>query len=228
MESVHRGACIVIEGIDGAGKSTIARRTAAAVTDVPVRYTSHKEVVSEHPGVAHAMHGLADILWPKDQQHLAGLPSRYRVLLHAAWFSIFSECVIVPRVKSGSVLLMDGWYYKMMARLRVDGYEAGYLDTIFSGATEPDEIIFLDPPPEEVWTRMEAGGRTFGPVEMGMYAGYTDLGRASFLSYQSRTRETLKLIAEERGHKLVVVPGGKTIDETVAIVSSTIRQVVAS
>jgi len=220
----QKGAFFVIEGVDGSGKSTIARALAAAMSDVPVIYSSHKEIATGSPAVEQGMRQLADLLWPKEQKHLASLPSEYRVLLHAAWFSIFSDCVIKPRLDAGTVFILDGWYYKMMARLRIDGYSREYLNAIFSCAAEPDEIIFLDPPVEEVWARMEAGGRSFGPVEMGLYGGYEELGRESFLSYQARTRDMLKALAVERNRRLVDIKEIESIEETVSAISLAIRE----
>lgn len=219
-----RGAFLVLEGVDGSGKSTIGRAVEATMTDVPVVYTSHKEIPTHPPEVEQSMRELAAVLWPKDQRHLAGLPSEYRVLLHAAWFSIFSECVIKPRVAAGAVMIVDGWYYKIMARLRVDGYDQHYLDVIFSRAAEPDEVILLDPPVAEVWARKEAGGRGFGPVEMGLYAGYKELGRDSFIDYQSRTRDAIKAVAEERQRRLVVVRDVSSVEHTLSSVTSVIRE----
>lgn len=213
---------IVLEGIDGSGKTTVGRAVAAAMTDVPVRYTSHKEIATISPEVERTMRDLAGILWPRDQSAIKLVPSEARVLMHAAWFSLFSALVVEPAQTSSTVLL-DGWYHKLKARLLVDGYQRPFLDAIFSAAREPDHLIMLDPDVEAIWERGQGAGRSFGPVEMGLYAGYPELGRASFVDYQSRVRAALVELARERGTDVILVRAADSVDETCAAVEAHLR-----
>jgi dTMP kinase len=219
LTSGGRGRFIVIEGIDGSGKTTICHRLEAALQDIPVTYTSRKEICTGSPQVETSMRELAAIVWPKEQSHLAFLPSDYRVHLHAAWYILLSELVIKPKLEACRVILTDGWYYKFMAHLLVYGCDREYLGTVFSHVLQPDYVIMLDPDVEVVWERR----RNFGPVEMGLYLGYPELGKSSFVDNQSRVRSALRRLAKESGWDIVGIEDSASVDDTSTIVESRIR-----
>jgi thymidylate kinase len=220
--SQRRGRFIAIEGVDGSGKSTVARLVAERLGESAV-FAFYKQIATSNVEVENAMRQLAAMLWPRDQTHLTQLPSRYRVILHAAWASILSECVVAPALATGHNLLLDGWCYKIMARFLVDGYEREYLKTLFSHLVEPDQVIVLDPDVESVWERGHQNGRRFTPVEMGLYQGYAELNKDTFISYQSRSRDALLSFAQERNANVKLISGGSLAD-TVTQVERTITE----
>lgn len=217
-----------MEGIDGSGKSTTTREVAAALQDVGVTSASYKGVATTSVEIQSGMRQLNAILWPGDQAHLRHLPSRYRVLLHAAWASLLSEGVVQPALEDGRIFLFDGWCYKIMARFFVDGYPREYLNTLFSHVVEPDHVIMLDPDVESVWERGQEHGRKFSPVEMGLYQGYTELGKDTFVSYQSRTRDALLMFAKERNKNITLIKTNGSTEESCIKVEALIRQMLAS
>jgi dTMP kinase len=223
----RRGKFIVLDGIDGSGKSTITKLVAERLQDASVVQTRYKEIATTSPELETGMRQLDAILWPPTQDHLRHLPSRYRVLLHAAWVSLVSDAVVAPRIASGETLLFDGWCYKIMARFVVDGYSEDYIKLVFSSAGEPDDVILLQPDVELVWSRAIQNGRRFSRVEMGLYQGHTELGKDTFISYQSRTRDAILALAKMSGRNVIVLDANGSIEETAAEVESIVRELLA-
>lgn len=221
----RRGKFIVLDGIDGSGKSTISRRVADRLQDAAVVHTRYKEIATNCPDLETSMRQLSDILWPPKQDHLRRLPSQYRVLLHAAWVNLVSDGVVAPRIDLGETLLFDGWSYKIMARFVVDGYSEDYTRLVFSSIREPDYAIILQPDVELVWSRAIRDGRQFSPVEMGLYQGHAVLGKDTFIDYQVRTRDTILTLANKSGTNVIVLDANRSIEETAAEVESIVRNV---
>jgi dTMP kinase len=223
----RRGKFIAVDGIDGSGKSTVTKRVGERLRDTSVVQTRYKEIATTSPELENSMRQLDAILWPPKQDHLRRLPSRYRVLLHAAWVNLVSDAIVVPRVAASETLLFDGWCYKIMARFIVDGYSEDYIRCVFSNASEPDHMILLLPDPELVWTRSLQNGRRFSPVEMGLYQGYTDLGKDTFISYQSRTRDAILSLAKVSRANVILVEASGSLEDTIIEVEGIMRELLA-
>jgi dTMP kinase len=221
------GKFIVLDGIDGSGKSTISKGIADRLHDPSLVYKRYKEIATTSPALETSMRQLESILWPPTQEHLRQLPSRYRVLLHGAWVNLVTDAVIKPLIALGKTLLYDGWYYKIMARFVVDGYSEDYIRQIFYGALEPDYAIILQPEVELVWSRGIQNGRRFSPVEMGLYQGHAALGKDTFIHYQSRTQEVILDLARVSGTKVIIVDSNRSIEETTAAVGSIVQEIMA-
>lgn len=217
------GRWVVLGGIDGAGKSSTSLRIAQKMTDVPLVRLSHKEVAHGDPLVERTMNEVASLLWPSyDRSFVRSLPSLYRVHLHAAWYNLFVEYVLKPRLQRSENLLLDSWYYKFVAHLIPYGYDLDFLDVIFSHVPEPDLVILLDPPIEAVW-----GRRKFGPIEMGVYMDYRELGRESFVDYQRSIRAALLRLAERHDWLVMRVGADASLESVAARVEAEVRRVLA-
>lgn len=226
--SGRTGKVIVLEGIDGTGKSTIARRITERMRDGSVVHTTYKDIAPTPPELETAMQQLKAILWPATQHHLKILPSQYRVLLHAAWVNLVSEGVVAPHLANSKSVVFDGWCYKLMARFLVDGYSRDYVETVFSHVTKPDHVIVLQIDARSVWTRAMQTGRKFSPVEMGLYQGHATLGEDTYVSYQSRTHDALLLLARDSAGDVIVVDANRAIDETTDEIEHIMRGLLGS
>ena len=213
----------MLAGIDGAGKSATSQRVAELMADVPLVSLSHKQIATGDRLVERTMGEVADLLWPKiDRSFVRSLPSLYRVHLHAAWYNLFVEYVLRPRLATGEVLILDSWYYKFFAHLVPFGYETAFLDVMFSHVPEPDLVVLLDPPVDAVFER-----RDFGPIELGIYMEYPELGRDSFVHYQGQIREVALELARRRGWSVLAVGVDESLDEVAARVEALARDTVA-
>jgi dTMP kinase len=218
------GALIVLEGIDGAGKTALRDRVAERLGDVGLIRQSTKEV-ARAPDFAHeSMTRVAGLLWPAADtsfDHL--LRPEYWLYLQALWYTLASQFVIAPKLERGDRLLTDGWYFKFYAKLRLRGFEADFLDAVFRPAAAPDLVVFLDADVASVW-----GRKQFRLAEMGLHHDYAELGRDSFVDYQSRVRSALVELAASRGWTTVRVAGGEELERTAEHVEHAIRAFVDS
>jgi len=216
-----RGLLIDLEGIDGAGKTTVVEGLGQYLEPERFRVVHHKHLDEDGSAEVRRLH---ELIWPRSENALAELPSRSRVLLHAAWLVLLSEQVIAPLLAAGQIVVVDGWLHKMMARLAVDGYPEPYLRQIFAGVLQPSLVVLLDPGAELVWTRAAECGRRFGAVEMGKYGGYSELGRASFIDYQTRFVNRLRSLLDESGIPVFELREDLSVDATRKLVAAAIRE----
>jgi dTMP kinase len=191
-----RGRLVALEGVDGAGKSTLARLAAACLGTPRVRLVQLKRIPTDaHPAVQRSMRQLAGILWPPRQSRFERLlPPEYWLHLQVAWYALLSEFVVEPGLAAPANLLSDGWHYKFVGKLLMRGFPLEHLLTLFSRVASPDRVVLLDVDVERVWSRKE-----FRLHEMGLHDGYARLDRDSFLDYQGRLRTVLLDLAGQLG-----------------------------
>lgn len=208
------GHLIVLVGVDGAGKTTLSRRLGEELEDYGGLSLSHRMIGRRQPYAERCMAGVAELLWPRDNttfDHL--LPAEFYVFLKATWYALFSDLVLQPELEEGRTVLVDGWHYKFIAKMTLDGFSEHYLRAIFSHVWKPDLVVMLDADIEGIWER-----RTdFRSHELGLHEGYSELGRQSFLDYQGKVREKLLEMARRRSWEVLGLEPGISIDGSYAL-----------
>jgi dTMP kinase len=198
------GAVIVLEGIDGAGKTTLAPLVAELVDG---RFISRK-TVPERPATAKAtLNSLATALWESGGG--AELPTDYWLHLQLAWYTAFSSLTI-PAASGTTRVVIDGWYYKFLAKLVAGGCSADDLLTMFRGVTKPTQVVLLVVDADAAWRRRSA----FRDSELGAHAGYETLGENSFIDYQTRVSSILERFAIRFNWKTIRVTTSESADRT--------------
>lgn len=213
------GRLIALEGIDGAGKTTIRNCVVDLLCDLDVVGQDGKELAAM-PGFARrCMAGVANLLWPgvdTARDHL--LRPQYWLYLQALRYTLLSQFVVEPKLSEEGCLLVDGWYYKFYVKLRMRGFEDEFLDAVFGSSVEPDLVILLDPDVATVWQR-----RSFALHEMGLHEGYPTLDRESFVHYQSRVRAALVDLANKHGWITLEVDAQDESERTAEEVARVVR-----
>lgn len=209
------GPFLVVEGIDGAGKSTVCRIVAERLRGFVAM--SNKSICDEPDWAVDTMHRLAGLIWPRtdtDYDHL--LPAAYWLHLQAAWYAVLSDLVITPRRKGGQSIVVDGWYYKLVAKLALRGFNRAQLDRAFEHVAQPDQVALLSVQPDVVWDRP----RDFRLTELGLHHPdeYPELGRESFIDYQTRIAAELAELARRHGWTVVPVTSTDTPQATAATI----------
>jgi thymidylate kinase len=113
----------------------------------------------------------------------------------AAWFGALDFCAIRPALEVAEFVIIDGWYYKFVARfLRKPFFTRDEALAPFASLSPPDSVIWLDIDPAVAATRRERILST----EAGMLDGFAETrNRAAFTRYQQITREELARFAEQ-------------------------------
>lgn len=191
--SSHRGRLVTIEGIDGCGKSVLAKElvTLLRKRDLPTLLVSRKTVSDTVSGfMSTHLADLAHLIWEyPESARTSDLGFDHWAHLLAAWYYVVDHVVVRPGIAKGRVVIVDAWFYKYVARFAVDMDVTEALG-FFSGITVPDQVVWLDLPPELCATRREQ----FRPTERGEWAG-KDGEIAGFVEYQSRVRTQFSKLA---------------------------------
>lgn len=185
------GRFISIEGIDGAGKSTIAK----LVTDKIVEQ-GHRAVLLDKNFVptddifSDRVKNLRDVLWSNvSPSEITKLPTKHLIYLTGAWFSLLEAIVLESENLKNHIIVADGWKYKLLARFRIKNENALHVArNVFDTIGETDKTFFLKISPECAANRR----KEFSAAECGMYDGFRGNKRSNFVSYQSNVLKQLE------------------------------------
>lgn len=180
------GRFVCIEGIDGAGKSSIVRELSRekwpsfqGVKVIEKRDLSHGSDFEKRHLTA-----LGSLLWEKstsEPRHL--FPSSYWLYLLASWFSLVGNGLVVDWLRDGNLVLSDGWVYKVLARFALKrDINQTLLQGLIDDIVSPDVVIFLDLDPKVAAEKKDH----FGLSESGALDGYGMPNKENFIRYQSR------------------------------------------
>ena len=184
---------LVIDGIDGCGKSTQVKLLADLYEKRGTPLVTSKWKDSEYVEKLF----IGDLL-KRFQDGTVKIPPEARTFLLAADLSNRLEGAIKPALKRGLTVMGDRYTYKIVAQGVARGLSRAWLDNLFSFAMEPDVKIFLDIDPRIAAERIVAY-REISFYEAGMdVLGGTDR-KANFTAFQAKVRENLVAIAREVG-----------------------------
>lgn len=156
-----RGKFLVLDGPDGAGKSTVGRLLAQRLTEVGVPVVQCKD-----PGGTKVGDRIRSVLLDFD---LASMDNRCETLLFMASRAQLVAEIIRPALEAGNFVLCDRFISATCAYQTAAGYD---FDAILSlgrhavGSTWPALTIVLDVPPDVGFERLHRrrdAGRTVSP-----------------------------------------------------------------
>lgn len=182
---------VAIEGVDGCGKTTLVNqlKDKSALLGLDYTVNSPKTINEVHFHAARSLELLKQLIWPhedwKEYAHI--MPRDYWMYLQAAWYSVQSEHYYRPYLEDGNKILSDGWIYKFMAKLIIDGFDRDYVWSVFSNVIKPDMVILLDISPTFLFDRRE----NFSAYEKGSMIGATTKNGSSYIRYQEMIRAEL-------------------------------------
>lgn len=213
---------IVVEGPDGAGKTTLAAAAAQALGEQGVVHLTRRQISTASSYAARLMEPLATMLWHSGDA--PDLPDSFWVHLQAAWFTAHATQVVAPAQAEVHVLV-DGWFYKLWSKLLLQGYPRAELDDLFTRVPRPDHVILLDVEPSLLWARK---ADRFRPAELGMHTGVPleQLGRETFLAYQGAALKNLRSLAAEQGWSVIEVPAGQSEQDTSARLAEHVAELI--
>ena len=182
------GKLIVVEGIDGSGKSTqlqLALRYLQA-KGIPVFFTEWNSA------------DLVKAVTKRGKKKMSLTPMTFS-LLHATDFAHRLVHNILPPLKAGMVVLADRYVYTAFARDVVRGCEREWVRRVYQFAPRPDLSFYFNVPIDVSVSRLISGRAKLKEYEAGMDLGLAADLVSSFKVFQSRILEEYSKIALEYG-----------------------------
>jgi dTMP kinase len=184
----HPGKLIVVEGIDGSGKSTQLDLL-------------HKWLVGENYLVAFSEWNSSPLVRRitkrgKDKKMLSALTFS---LIHAADFMDRLERQIIPALEAGAIVLADRYVYTAFARDVARGVRREWVRDVYSMAIQPSLPLYFRIPLEESLKRILVGRPELKYYEAGLDLGLAGDPYQSFRQFQSHILDEYDTLVEEYG-----------------------------
>ena len=197
----YPGALIVVEGVDGSGKSTQLMLLGQWLERQGVDLIRTEWTSSTLIGKA-----------TKRGKRREWLGHLSFVLLHATDFTHRYENIIVPSLRAGKVVLADRYIYTAMARDVARGANPRAVRQLYSFAVKPDLALYFRVPLEVAVHRVlscaERGELKF--YEAGMDLGLASHPVESYKLFQRRVSDEYDRMVDEFG--LTVIDAERTIE----------------
>ena len=141
----RKGVFIVIEGLDGSGKTTQTYLLAQKLSkNYPVNLTAE-------PSRGKIGSFIRQCCLYEDKR----LPTEAEALLFAADRIEHLQNEIKPCLNEGKIVVCDRYTYSSLAYQGSAGLSLDWIKTINARALQPDFAIFIDVPPEKVLERLQ-------------------------------------------------------------------------
>ena len=186
MQESLPGKLVIVEGIDGSGKSTqldLLRKWVASqrLCSYFSEWNS-SEVVRATTKRGKALRLLSPLTFS---------------LIHAADFADRFEGDILPSLRAGGVVLADRYIYTAFARDAARGMDPGFVRELYRFAPKPDVAVYFRVPLDEALNRILAGRPELKFYEAGMDLGLSPDPYKSFAMFQGRIFEQYEAMVDE-------------------------------
>jgi len=194
-----RGRLVVVEGIDGSGKTTQLHLLDKWLRSLGLRvfFTewNSSDVVKE--------------ITSKGKKKALLTPTTFS-LLHATDFADRYERNISPLLEAGYFVLADRYVYTAFARDVVRGCSAAWVRKVYSFAVPPDAAFYFRVAPDVAMDRILEGRPKLKYYEAGMDLNLSNDEYESYRIFQSRIVEQYESMVQR--DRLVVIDGTLDIE----------------
>lgn len=207
-----RGKLIVVEGIDGSGKST----------QIDLLY---KVLLSQGKTVYFSEWNSSSLV--KGTTKLAKkeklfTPTTFS-LLQATDFAERWENNILPMLKAGAIVLADRYAFTAFARDVARGVDRDWVRNLYSFAPQPDLAFYFRVPLDISVERILSGRAQIKYYEAGMDLGLSDNRISSFRLFQQRIVDEYEAMTDE--FNFTVIDGTQPVEQQQALVRQIVRRV---
>jgi dTMP kinase len=182
------GRLIIVEGIDGSGKSTQLDLL-------------RKWLVNQGYLVIFSEWNSSPIVKSTTRRgkRLQLLSPMSFSLIHAADFASRTYSEILPALQAGAIVLADRYVYTAYARDAVRGVNRGWLRRLYSFAVQPTLAFYFDVPLEEAMKRISIGRPDLKYYEAGLDLRLSADPAESFRLFQGLIRTEYEHVVSEFG-----------------------------
>jgi dTMP kinase len=195
----HRGRLIVVEGIDGSGKSTQIQLLRKWLES-----RGHKVVFTEWNSS-----DLVRQATKRGKKKNLLTPTTFS-LLHATDFADRLTYDIIPYLKAGITVLADRYIYTAFARDIAGGVDPRWVRQLYAFAVKPDAAFYFRVPLDVAVRRILGARAKIKFYEAGMDLNLSSNPVESFRLFQGRVLEQYDALTGEYGFR--VIDGTRSID----------------
>ena len=212
---IYPGRFIIVEGIDGSGKSTqlqlLQRWLVSQGYTVFFTEWNSSKLVKETTKTGKKNRTLTPLTFS---------------LIHATDFADRLFFNIIPPLKAGMIVLADRYIYTAFARDVVRGCDRVWVRKLYDFAIRPDLAFYFKVPVDVSLGRILSGRAKIKYYEAGMDLNLSQDPVESFSRFQAKILEEYDRVVEE--HQLTVVDATAEIDEQQEIVRDTVTRMLKS
>jgi len=204
-----KGKLIVVDGIDGSGKSTQIRLLGKWLNSklLPVFMTEWNSS------------GMVKEITSKGKKKGRLTPTTFS-LLHATDFADRYERNIFPLLRAGYIVLADRYVYTAYARDIVRGCSRNWIHKVYDFAIKPDAAFYFRVPVDIAIERILVGRPKLKYYEAGMDLNLSNDPYDNYRMFQSRIIEQYEAMIKPEG--LIVIDGTSGIEEQQLLVRETV------
>ncbi|GMV97775.1 MAG: thymidylate kinase [Phycisphaerae bacterium] len=207
----YPGRLIIVEGIDGSGKSTQVRLL-------------QRWLESAGYGVYFSEWNSADLVrraTKKGKKKRLLTPTTFS-LLHATDFAHRLVSGMLPPLKAGMIVLADRYVFTAFARDVVRGCDPGWVRKVYAFAPRPDVAFYFRVPIDVALKRITMARQVLKDFEAGMDLGLHPDPMESFRIFQGRILQEYDRMAAPHG--FVVLDATGSIAEQQRLVRQIVRE----
>ncbi len=210
----YPGKLIVVEGIDGSGKSTQLRLAQRWLDSAgyQVFFTEWNSA------------DLVRAVTKRGKKKMVLTPTTFS-LVHATDFAHRLVHNIVPPLKAGMIVLADRYVFTAFGRDVARGCDPTWVRKVYSFAVRPDIVFYFKVSPDVALDRIISSRTPLKTYEAGMDLGLAADPSESFRIFQGRILEEYRKIVDE--YDLTVIDADGPIDTQQALMRDTIGKVLA-